>query len=248
MTSLKRFASLSLLALVLSALVLPPALAQKVSQRKPGETLEQLLERADAAQKAGQVFDPAVGNAFALYLEVLEDEEAQQDGKMRRLSDSMAGGGPKETAQYALTELFPQGLKRAEEGIRDGDLVESGRVVEMLERAQKGSVSVQRLRDAHAAALKAARESLRSTDPDRLPMLASSRPPTYPPRALRQGTTGWVHLAFTIRTDGSVVDIKVMAAEPSGVFERDSVKALEQWKFEAPSAPIRAQQRFDFEL
>jgi protein TonB len=55
-------------------------------------------------------------------------------------------------------------------------------------------------------------------------------------------------MGFTIQADGSVTDIKVLATEPLGVFEREAIKALSQWEFEAGSKSIRAQQRFDFTI
>jgi len=214
---------------------------------QPSGNAEKLLERAKAAQAAGKLFDPEDDNAFALFIEVTEQDGAALDPKVRRLTDSMSGSGPLQQAQYALNELFQQGLSRVEQALSDGELVDAGRIIGMLEKTQPNSPTVKRYRSNHTNALNAARAGLRSTDPLTLPDLISSRPPAYPPRALRKGIKGWVFLAFTIGTDGKVSDIKVLAAEPLGTFERDSIKALEQWQFEAGSRSYRAQQRFDFE-
>ncbi len=210
--------------------------------------VEQLLARAKAAQEAGKLFDPPEGNAYALYIEVTEQEDAALDPKVRRLTDSMSGSGPLQQAKYALNEMFRAGLARVEQALTDGELVDAGRIIGMLEKTQPTSPTVAQYRNNHKNALIAARAGLKSTDPLQLPPLLSSRPPVYPPRALRQGTTGWVHMAFTILPNGSVSDIKVLAAEPLGVFERESIKALEQWQFDASSKSVRAQQRFDFTI
>jgi len=55
--------------------------------------------------------------------------------------------------------------------------------------------------------------------------------PVYPPQALRNGTSGRVELEFTILPDGSVRDIQVVAAEPSGVFEGAARDAVAAWRF-----------------
>jgi protein TonB len=55
--------------------------------------------------------------------------------------------------------------------------------------------------------------------------------PVYPPQALRNGTTGWVELEFTITPSGSVRDIAVVEAQPRGVFEQAATTALGHWRF-----------------
>jgi periplasmic protein TonB len=147
-----------------------------------------------------------------------------------------------------MNDMFPDGLVRVEQALRAGDLDNAGRILAMLERARPDAPSVQRLRVTHQAAVTAARAALRSTDLESLPPLISKRVPTYPPRAERRGIEGWVHLSFVIQPDGSVDDVKVMAAEPERVFDREAVAAIKMWRFEAPGRPISAQRRVDFSL
>lgn len=56
--------------------------------------------------------------------------------------------------------------------------------------------------------------------------------PSYPRRALRMNIEGWVKLEFTITKDGSVKEIKIVAATPPKVFEKSAIKALKQWRFQ----------------
>ena len=242
MIAFRRLANIRWVFLILASCVAFSVLAQS------GTPVEKLLEQAKAAQAAGKLFDPEEGNAFALYIEVTEQDGAALDPKVRRLTDSMSGSGPLQQAQYALNEMFQGGLQRVEQALSDGELVDAGRIIGMLEKTQPSSPTVKRYRTNHTNALAAARAGLQSTDPLTLPALVSSRPPVYPPRALRKGVKGWIFLGFTINTNGSVSDIKVLAAEPLGTFERDSIKALQQWEFDASSKSYRAQQRFDFNL
>jgi periplasmic protein TonB len=57
-----------------------------------------------------------------------------------------------------------------------------------------------------------------------------------------------VHLSFVIQPDGSVDEVKVVAAEPERVFDREAVAALKLWRFEVPGRQISAQRRMDFSL
>lgn len=55
--------------------------------------------------------------------------------------------------------------------------------------------------------------------------------PMYPRRALNNGTSGFVEFQVTVNPDGTVRDLRVIRAEPPGVFEDAASKALRRWKF-----------------
>jgi protein TonB len=56
--------------------------------------------------------------------------------------------------------------------------------------------------------------------------------PAYPSKALAEGVEGWVDLEFTVDTKGTVKDITVRRAVPTGPFEKAAVDALARWRFE----------------
>lgn len=56
-------------------------------------------------------------------------------------------------------------------------------------------------------------------------------PPDYPQRALAAGIEGQVTLAFTITPEGRVANLRVVHAEPPGVFEREARRAALRWRF-----------------
>lgn len=56
-------------------------------------------------------------------------------------------------------------------------------------------------------------------------------PASYPMRARRLGIEGWVKLEFIVTREGRVRDIKVVAAEPTGVFESSVTRSVSQYRF-----------------
>ena len=55
--------------------------------------------------------------------------------------------------------------------------------------------------------------------------------PNYPRRALAAGIEGEVTLAFTITADGRVANLRVIDANPVGVFEREARRAASRYRF-----------------
>jgi protein TonB len=56
-------------------------------------------------------------------------------------------------------------------------------------------------------------------------------PASYPLRARRLGIEGWVKVEFIVTREGRVCDIKVVAAEPKGVFESSVTRSVSQYRF-----------------
>lgn len=56
--------------------------------------------------------------------------------------------------------------------------------------------------------------------------------PRYPSRALNRNLSGYVVLNFTIDPSGKPDDITVVDAHPQGIFEREAISALRQWKYQ----------------
>lgn len=56
-------------------------------------------------------------------------------------------------------------------------------------------------------------------------------PPKYPKRAQQRRQEGWVKVQFIITANGSVKSPFVVASKPSGVFDKEALKAIRRWKF-----------------
>lgn len=65
------------------------------------------------------------------------------------------------------------------------------------------------------------------------PRLLQDAQPRYPLPALRNRVEGDVDLAFVIRPDGSVGDVRLTSAQPQGVFDAAALAVAARWRFEA---------------
>jgi protein TonB len=78
-------------------------------------------------------------------------------------------------------------------------------------------------------------------------------PPEYPTQAARKRQTGWVELEFTVGADGKVKDVSVVRAQPPRVFDREAVRAVQQWTFEpalsnGQAIESKGRRRLEFQL
>jgi protein TonB len=64
--------------------------------------------------------------------------------------------------------------------------------------------------------------------------------PKYPLAAMREGTEGWVKLAFDINKVGNVVNISVIDSQPKRIFDKAARQALRKWKYQAKSVDGQA--------
>lgn len=77
--------------------------------------------------------------------------------------------------------------------------------------------------------------------------------PAIPPEALRKHESGWVEVEFVVGTDGKVKSANVLRAQPARTFDREALKAVQQWMFDPAlrdGQPVetRLQQRLEFQL
>lgn len=63
--------------------------------------------------------------------------------------------------------------------------------------------------------------------------------PLYPPQAAEEGIEGSVVLSFDINTQGKVENVKVIQAQPKGIFDRNSKIALRQWVYSKPPETMK---------
>lgn len=72
--------------------------------------------------------------------------------------------------------------------------------------------------------------------------------PVYPPRAMVAGVEGRVELSYRVGADGGVNEVRVLHAQPAGVFDQAAKAALGAWRFPASAAGQSRTQNFAFTL
>ncbi|MEM1228893.1 MAG: energy transducer TonB [Pseudomonadota bacterium] len=72
------------------------------------------------------------------------------------------------------------------------------------------------------------------------PQLLSGAGPQYPPQARAAGIEGRVTVAYGISVDGRVINARVVAAEPAGLFEEAALAAVRSWRYRAARSQGRA--------
>lgn len=66
------------------------------------------------------------------------------------------------------------------------------------------------------------------------PKVLKKVPPEYPVEATRKNiNAGSVKAKLTIGPDGKVLEVEILESEPKRVFDRATIEALKEWRFEA---------------
>ena len=117
---------------------------------------------------------------------------------------------------------------------------EATRQAAIRREAEQREAAARQAAEASAAAAAAARPVARSL------RSISTPAPRFPPDALRSGTSGEVLVEFTVGTDGSVTDARVLRAEPARTFDREAVNAVRRWRFEPVDAPVTTRRTLVF--
>ena len=82
---------------------------------------------------------------------------------------------------------------------------------------------------------------------ERLVPLSTARP-QIPEYAYKQGIEGWVEVVFVVTTRGTVENVRVIDADPKGVFEAATVESVANWLYESTSRPREVKQKVYFRL
>ncbi len=67
---------------------------------------------------------------------------------------------------------------------------------------------------------------------DKKPVPRTQGAPAFPDKARQRGIEGYVKLNLFINTSGAVEKVRVLEAEPKGIFEESAIAAAQSWEFE----------------
>jgi protein TonB len=161
---------------------------------------------------------PVAGGLFFImqYLIATADPEID-DTKQRKLADIHM---PEREIETQRTEKKPDKVEDPEEPPPDLDTPE----MEM-----DADTEVVNTAPAQEVAIEISSSGMAATDGEYLPIVKVA--PIYPRRAQTRGITGYCIVEYTVTKSGSIRDPRAVDCQPSGVFERASVKAAEKFKY-----------------
>ena len=211
------------------------------------------LERARHAGASDQDLSET---AAALLHRVLESARAAID--QRRFAD----------AERWIAEARGEGAGSASLAAMQRDL-SNARNLESREKADSQAMNLPRTAEAvHATPRSNATDGAADRTPADVPQpapnpadavqdvpLVLTKPirPVYPSSAALKGVEGWVELTFTVAADGRVVNPRVTAANPAGVFDNAALRAVQAARYQAlsrsdPSISRQAKLKLAFRL
>lgn len=71
----------------------------------------------------------------------------------------------------------------------------------------------------------------------------STARPQMPEWACKQGIRGWVEVVFTVMPNGRVANVKLIEADPRGVFEAAAIESISHWIYESNDKAREVKQR-----
>lgn len=161
---------------------------------------------------------PVAGGLFFImqYLIATADPEID-DSKQRKLADIHM---PEREIETQVEEQKPDKVEDPEEPPPDLDTPDMDMDMD---------TEVVNTAPAQQVAIEISGSGMAATDGEYLPIVKVA--PIYPRRAQTRGITGYCIVEYTVTKSGSIRDPQAVDCQPSGVFERASVKAAEKFKY-----------------
>ncbi len=199
---------------------------QKAAQAETDRTLQLARER----MRDGRLTDPANDSA-AFYLTQVETSDPTNAAVVEAGHELAVK--LQERARAAVSAGKPADADLAQARRWGADPKELA-AIQQLQSAPKGAGAVD------TAALAANLKRTRSPAPD------------YPESALSQKIAGSVLVQFTVDVNGETKDIRVLEANPPGVFDRAATNAIRRWRYApmivngtAVQVPVKTLLRFE---
>jgi protein TonB len=190
---------------------------------------ERVLQLARDRMRDGRLTDPAQDSA-AFYLAQLEASDPANSAVMEA-SHELAGKLA-ERARASITAGKPADADLAQAKRWGADPKELAALQQLQSAPKSATIDPAVL----AASLKRTR----------------SPPPDYPESALSQKIAGSVLVQFTVDVNGETRDIRVLEANPPGVFDRAATNAIRRWRYNPPlvngtpvQVPVKTLLRFE---
>jgi len=176
------------------------------------EQLAQLSAEFNTRLERGAVLEPATDSA-RFYLAQLNQQAADDP-----------------LTQRARSAYDARLVEEARSALRAQDFTATRR---WLSEARSAGVDAAALTTIEAALTAGQNESQRAESYVDASTLTRIRyvAPKFPDIARAHNIDGWVDLQFLVDTDGAVTDVKVVGAQPVGIFEQVALDAVHHWRY-----------------
>jgi len=176
------------------------------------EQLAQLSAQFNTRLERGAVLEPATDSA-RFYLAQLNQQAADDP-----------------LTQRARSAYDARLVEEARSALRAQDFTATRR---WLSEARSAGVDAAALTTIEAALTAGQNESQRAESYVDASTLTRIRyvAPKFPDIARAHNIDGWVDLQFLVDTDGAVTDVKVVGAQPVGIFEQVALDAVHRWRY-----------------
>jgi len=183
---------------------------------------------------------PVAIGLFYIIQSLVDRDFKQEDSKARKIADIVV---PDKVIETNLKEVLPEKIEDPEEPPPDLEPIEFDSDVDMgvVNNAPTTGVT-----------LKLNSSGMSSGDGEYLPIVKVA--PIYPRRAQTRGISGYCIVEYTVTKTGSIRDPQAVDCQPSGIFDRASVKAATKFKYKprvVDGEPIEVagvQNKFTYEL
>ena len=183
---------------------------------------------------------PVAIGLFYIMQSLVDRDFKQEDSKARKIADI---GFPDKVIETNLKEVLPEKIEDPEEPPPDLEPIEFDSDVDMgvVNNAPTTGIT-----------LKLNSSGMSSGDGEYLPIVKVA--PIYPRRAQTRGISGYCIVEYTVTKTGSIRDPQAVDCQPSGIFDRASVKAAAKFKYKprvVDGEPIEVagvQNKFTYEL
>jgi len=222
-------------------------LRAEAARRESGAQIAEFARLAQVRISQGRLLDPANDSA-KYYLKQLQEHGGPAgaealthlgDAYLKRLaSDARAaiGRAAWADADVLIGELRGEsgGAPLAQQLQKDADRAREQLKTRAAEAADaKASADAAREATAAAAAAAAAAAGPAAVTP---PKLVKALTLDYPARAAAAGVEGWVEVQFDVAVSGQAANVRILAAQPAGVFDGAALAAIKRARF----APAKA--------
>ncbi len=183
---------------------------------------------------------PVAIGLFYIMQSLVDRDFKQEDSKARKIADIIV---PDKVIETNLKEVLPEKIEDPEEPPPDLEPIEFDSDVDMgvVNNAPTTGIT-----------LKLNSSGMSSGDGEYLPIVKVA--PIYPRRAQTRGISGYCIVEYTVTKTGSIRDPQAVDCQPSGIFDRASVKAATKFKYKprvVDGEPIEVagvQNKFTYEL